>query len=164
MLKENPDLYVNLNQYSNDANWKAHYETTAKEIWFQMNENIDYVVAGLGTSGTIVGVSKFLKEKNSNIKVIGVNPFENDKVDGLKNYKNTSVPSIFYRKSVDEIVYVNREDTLLQLNELVRKEGILAGISSAASLKVAIDLSKKIKSGRIVVIFPDRIEKYLEGI
>lgn len=160
LVKKNPNKYVFLDQYSNSKNYEAHFKT-GNEIWKQMNEKVDYLIAGIGTSGTLIGVAKYLKLKNPNLKVIAVHA--NSEIDGLKNYKTTSIPDIYDSSIIDEIIDLEREEALKFLPEVIKNEGILAGISSAASLNVAIDLSQKIKAGKIVVIFPDGFEKYLSS-
>lgn len=160
ILKENPQKYWMPNQFSNPDNPEAHYKNTAKEI-LQDLPNVDVVVASLGTSGTIMGISKKFKEVNAKIQIIAVEPNLGHKLQGLKNMKEAIVPEIYDEKLWDEKINVHDEDAHQTLREFIKTESIFAGMSSGAALYVAKEKSKQIKSGNIVVILPDRGEKYL---
>ncbi len=161
LVEKNPDKYFNPDQFSNKYNKAAHYKTTAEEIWKQTNGGIDYFVSSLGTSGTLMGVSKGLKENNPNIKIIEAHPVMGHYIQGLKNLEEALVPAIYDEKLIDERVMVESEDAFEMAREIAKKEGIFVGMSSGAALCAAIEIAKKIDSGKIVTIFPDRGEKYL---
>lgn len=161
-LVEKDSNLVLLNQFENEANFQAHYETTGKEILEQMNgEKIDYLVAGLGTGGTITGIAKRLKEKFPEIKIIGVQPKLGSKIEGLKSIKEGYVPPVMNLKIIDEIIEVDQDQAFESTRELAQKEGIFAGPSSGTALFVSQEIAKKIDSGNIVTLFPDRGERYL---
>lgn len=166
IINKEPEKYIMLDQFSNQNNILAHYETTGKEIIEQTNGNIDYFVAGIGTSGTLMGAGKRLKEFKKTIKIIAVEPVLNHKQQGLKNLQEAHVPPIFNRDKVDEIVEIKDEEAFLYAKELAKKEGIFAGISSGSALAGALKIAKRIDRGTIVVIFPDSGFKYLstEGL
>jgi S-sulfo-L-cysteine synthase (O-acetyl-L-serine-dependent) len=164
LVKNNPDKYFMPNQFSNQYNKMAHYDATAEEIWEQTNGKINYLVASLGTSGTLMGISKKLKEKNSNIKIISAQPVLGHGIQGLKNMKEAIVPAIYDTDKIDETIMIETEDAYNLARQIIKKEGIFVGMSSGAVLHAAIETAKKIDSGNIVVIFPDRGEKYLSTI
>lgn len=161
LVDENPDKYFMPDQFSNEANKLAHYESTAKEIWEQSDENIDYFVSALGTSGTLMGVGKYLKEKNPKIKIVSAHPVAGHYIQGLKNMKEAIVPAIYDSTKIDETIMVETEDAYEMARRIAREEGIFVGMSSGAALYAALEIAKKHKKGRIVTIFPDRGEKYL---
>jgi len=161
LLKEFPDKYFNPDQFSNKYNKITHYKTTAEEIWKQMNGRIDYFVSSLGTSGTLMGISRGLKENNPKIKTVEAHPVKGHYIQGLKNLEEALVPSIYDESMIDERVMVESENALEMARQIAKKEGIFVGMSSGAALYAAIEVAKKIDKGRIVVIFPDRGEKYL---
>jgi len=155
LVKKDKNL-VSLNQYENEANWMAHYEGTGKEILEQMKgKKIDILVAGIGTGGTIMGVTRRLREKYSDIKIIGVEPRVETRIEGLRSTKEY-IPPILNLKEIDEKVIIEDEDAFLMTREIIKKEGIFIGISSGAALYVAIQKAKEMDFGNIVVIFPDR--------
>lgn len=161
MVKENPEKYFMPDQFSNENNKIAHYETTAKEIWEQMDGQVDYFVSAIGTSGTIMGVGKYLKQYNPNVKIVCAEPIKGHYIQGLKNMQEAIVPAIYDREKIDEVVTVESEDAFAMAREIARREGIFVGMSSGAAMFAAVEMAKKIESGNIVVIFPDRGEKYL---
>lgn len=161
MVDANPEKYFMPDQFSNENNKIAHYETTAKEIWEQMEGKIDYFVSAIGTSGTIMGVGKYLKQYNPEVKIVCAEPIKGHYIQGLKNMQEAIVPAIYDREKIDEVVVVESEDAFAMARQIVRQEGIFVGMSSGAAMLAAIEVSKKIESGNIVVIFPDRGEKYL---
>ena len=156
-----PEKYFMPDQFSNKYNKMAHYKTTAQEIWRQTNGRIDYFVSAIGTSGTIMGVGKALKENNPRIKIVEAHPVKGHYIQGLKNMEEAIVPSIYDETMIDESVKVTTEDAFKTAREIIRHEGIFVGMSSGAAMYAAIKIAEKIDSGRIVVIFPDRGEKYL---
>lgn len=161
LLKKYPDKYLMLDQFSNKYNKIAHYKTTGEEIWKQTNGKIDYLVSSIGTSGTIMGVGKALKENNPKVKIVCAHPVKGHYIQGLKNMEEAIVPSIYEPSEIDETIMVETEDAYKMTRKIVIKEGIFAGMSSGAAFFAAYKIAKKIKSGVIVVIFPDRGEKYL---
>jgi len=161
LIKQNPERYFMPDQFSNKNNKIAHYRTTAEEIWKQTNGNINYFVSSLGTSGTIMGVGKALKENNPDIKIVSAHPVKGHYIQGLKNMREVIVPGIYDPSEIDETVMVETEKAFETTRQIVKKEGIFVGMSSGAAMYAAIEIAKKIKSGTIVVIFPDRGEKYL---
>jgi cysteine synthase B len=158
------DKYFMPDQFSNEYNKIAHYKTTAEEIWRQTNGKIDYFVSSLGTSGTIMGVGKALKENDPKIKIVEAHPVKGHYIQGLKNMEEAIVPSIYDFSKIDESILVETEAAFEMSREIIKHEGIFVGMSSGAALYAAIEVAKKIESGRMVVIFPDRGEKYLSTI
>jgi len=161
ILSEDPEKYFMPNQFDNDANVQAHYETTGKEIIEQTGGRITHFVAGMGTTGTLMGVSKRLKEFNSNIKIIGVEPVLHHRIQGLKNMTESIIPKIFDPDRLDEKCFVNDEEAFDTTRMLATKEGIFAGMSSGAAMHVALRKSSELREGIIVVILPDRGDRYL---
>ena len=161
IIKQNPDKYFNPNQYSNDSNKLAHYEATAEEIWNQTDGNITHFVSSIGTSGTIMGVGKKLKEKNPNIKIVEAHPEKDHYIQGLKNMKEAIVPEIYDPSAIDESILIKSEDAFAMSRKIAKMEGIFVGMSSGAAMLAALEIAKTLEEGNIVVIFPDRGEKYL---
>jgi len=161
LVKKYPDKYFMPDQFSNKYNKIAHYKTTADEIWKQTNGELDYFVSALGTSGTLMGISAYLKERNPNIKVVSAEPVKGHYIQGLKNMEEAIVPSIYDKSKLDETIMIDTEEAFETARQIVKKEGILVGMSSGAAMLAAIKVAEKIKSGKIVTIFPDRGEKYL---
>ncbi|MHA2131872.1 MAG: PLP-dependent cysteine synthase family protein [Promethearchaeota archaeon] len=161
IVKKNPDKYFYPDQFGNANNPLAHYRYTAQEIIDDTDGEIDVFVAGLGTSGTLMGVSKRLKEHNPNIKIIAVEPEPKQGIQGLKNLETSYVPSIFDESRVDEKIYVNLKDAEHASRMLTLAEGLFSGISSGAAMHIAIETANKMDSGTLVVILPDGGEKYI---
>lgn len=161
LVKENPDKYFMPDQFSNKYNKIAHYRTTSEEIWKQTNGRIDYFVSAIGTSGTIMGVGKALRECKPSIKIVCAHPVRGHYIQGLKNMEEAIVPAIYDPKEIDVTIMVETEAAFEMTRQIVRQEGIFAGMSSGAAMYAAYELAKRISSGVIVVIFPDRGEKYL---
>jgi S-sulfo-L-cysteine synthase (O-acetyl-L-serine-dependent) len=161
LVKAYPEKYFMPDQFSNEYNKIAHYRTTGEEIWKQTNGKVDYFVSSLGTSGTIMGVGRILKEHNPLIKVVSAHPVKGHYIQGLKNMEEAIVPSIYDPSQIDVTIMVETEVAYEMTRQIVRKEGIFVGMSSGAALYAAIQIAEKIQSGTIVVIFPDRGEKYL---
>jgi len=161
LVKANPDKYFNPDQFSNKYNKIAHYKTTAEELWKQTNGRIDYFVSSLGTSGTIMGIGWGLKENDPRIKIVEAHPIKGHYIQGLKNMEEALVPCIYDESKIDERIMVESEIALETARQIAKKEGMFVGMSSGAALYAAIEIAKKIDKGRIVVIFPDRGEKYL---
>ena len=161
MAMKNPGKYFMPDQFSNQFNKLAHYKTTGEEIWQQTNGTIDYFVSSLGTSGTIMGVGKALKENNPHIKVVSAHPVKGHYIQGLKNMEEALVPAIYDPSQIDETVMIETEDAYQMAREIIRRESIFVGMSSGAAMVAAVETAKKIEKGTVVVIFPDRGEKYL---
>jgi cysteine synthase B len=157
-----PDRYFYPDQYNNDANWRAHYDTTAPEIIEQTSGRLTHFVAGLGTSGTFVGTGRRLRAFNPKIRLISFqpdSPFHG--LEGLKHMETAIVPGIYDPAVADEDLRVSTERAHDMVRRLARDEGLLAGISSGAALAVMIDVARRLDSGVIVTVFPDGAEKYL---
>jgi S-sulfo-L-cysteine synthase (O-acetyl-L-serine-dependent) len=161
LVSQNPEKYFMPDQFSNKYNKIAHYKTTSEEIWKQTNGKIDFLVSAIGTSGTIMGVGKALKENNPRIKIVCAHPVKGHYIQGLKNMGEAIVPSIYDPEQVDETIMVETEVAFEMARQIVRQEGIFVGMSSGAAMYAAIEIARRIQSGVIVVIFPDRGEKYL---
>jgi len=161
LISENPGKYFNPNQFSNEYNKIAHYTTTAEEIWEQTNGRITHFVSSLGTSGTIMGVGKRLKENNPDIKIVEAHPVRGHYIQGLKNMEEAIVPEIYDESEISESVMVESEDAFEMARRIVLEEGIFVGMSSGAAMVAALHVVGKLDSGLVVAIFPDRGEKYL---
>ena len=161
LVNQNPEKYFMPDQFSNKYNNIAHYKTTSEEIWKQTNGKIDFLVSAIGTSGTIMGVGKALKENNPRIKIVCAHPVKGHYIQGLKNMEEAIVPTIYEPAKVDETIMVETEVAFEMARQIIRQEGIFVGMSSGAAMYAAIEVARRIQSGVIVVIFPDRGEKYL---
>jgi len=161
LAEKYPDKYFMPDQFSNYFNKLAHYKTTGEEIWQQTNGEVDYLVSAIGTSGTIMGVGKALKENNPKIKIVCAHPVRGHYIQGLKNMEEALVPSIYDPSKIDETVMIETEDAYEMARQIIRQESIFVGMSSGAAMVAAIETAKKAEKGNIVVIFPDRGEKYL---
>ena len=162
LYQESPEEYFYPDQYSNDANWKAHYETTAMEIYRQTNGGITHFVAGLGTSGTFVGSTRRLKELNPRIQAISFmpdSPFHG--LEGLKHMPTALVPAIYEPDLADLNMEVSTEAGQQMVLRLAREEGIFAGISAGAAMAAALEVARNLDQGVVVAIFPDAGDKYL---
>jgi cysteine synthase B len=164
LVSEHPEKYFMPDQFSNKYNKMAHYKTTAEEIWKQTNGKIDYFVSAVGTSGTIMGVGKSLRENNPKIKIICAHPVKGHYIQGLKNMEEAIVPSIYDPAEIDETVMVETDIAFEMTRRIIKQEGIFVGMSSGAAMFAAIETARKIDSGVIVAIFPDRGEKYLSTV
>jgi len=160
-LISSPGEYFMPNQFDNPDNVLAHYETTGPEIFSQTNGEIDVFVAGVGTSGTLVGTSQYLKEKKPSIKVVAVEPVQGHTIQGLKNMTESIVPKIYNPKMFDEKVVVDDGEAFEIARVLATKEGLFLGMSSGAAVVGALKVAKTMDQGVIVVILPDRGDRYL---
>jgi len=149
------------NQFDNPANVKAHYETTGKEIYEQTKGEVSVFVAGMGTTGTLMGAGRRLKELNSSVTVLGVEPNLGHKIQGLKNMTEAIIPKIFNPKALDEKWIINDDDAFDTTRRLALEEGLFVGMSSGAAMWAAIKKAKEMRDGTIVVILPDRGDRYL---
>lgn len=161
ILNESPEAYFMPNQFDNPSNIKAHYETTGAEIIEQTNGQLDVFVAGMGTTGTLMGAGRRLKEFSKAIRIVGVEPLLGHKIQGLKNMKESIVPKIFNPEFPDEIINVNDNDAFNTARALALQEGLFVGMSSGAAVCGALRMAEKIGKGTIVVILPDRGDRYL---
>lgn len=161
LVKANPDKYFMPDQFSNQYNKMAHYKTTGDEIWRQTGGKVDYLVSALGTSGTIMGVGKALREHNPDVRIVSAHPVKGHYIQGLKNMEEAIVPSIYDPSQIDITIMVETEAAYEMTRQIVKQEGIFVGMSSGAAMYAAAEIAKRIESGTIVTIFPDRGEKYL---
>jgi cysteine synthase B len=159
---EEPERYYYANQYENPANWQAHYRSTGPEILKQTNNRVTHVVAGLGTTGTLTGIGRCLRESLPDTRLVGVQPdgpFHG--LEGLKYLPSSRQPGIFNPALVSRMEYVATEDAYSMLHELAQREGLLVGVSSAAALIAALRVARSLRRGVVAVIFPDSAAKYL---
>jgi len=161
LLREDPERYFMPNQFENESNVLAHYETTGPEIFTQTNGEIDVFVAGMGTTGTLMGVGRYLKERKPSIRIVGVEPTKGHAIQGLKNMEEAIVPKIYHQELLDEKITVEDDEAFETTRLLATKEGIFVGMSSGAAVTGALRIAKKINCGTIVVILPDRGDRYL---
>ena len=161
ILEESNNGYFMPNQFDNPSDIRAHYETTGREIIEQTGGDLDVFVAGVGTTGTLMGTGKRLKEFNSRIRLVGVEPVLGHRVQGLKNMKESIVPKIYDPTFPDEKITVGDDDAFDTTRKLALQEGIFAGMSSGAAVAGALKMAEKIGKGTIVVILPDRGDRYL---
>ena len=160
IYQESPDIYFMPDQYNNDSNWKAHYETTAKEIWTQTDHRVTHFIAGIGTGGTIMGTTRRLREFNPGIQCFALEPKEElHGLEGLKHMASSIVPGIYDETFLDGKISVATEEAYDMVETLEKEEGILAGQSSAAALCGSLELARKIKKGVIVTVFPDSCDR-----
>ena len=155
--------YLMLNQFSNPDNYKSHYTTTGPEIWDATNGKITHFVSSMGTTGTIMGVSRYLKEKNPNIKIIGVQPSEGAQIPGIRRWPAAYVPKIFESNRVDEIIDVTQLEATTMARNLAAKEGIFSGMSSGGAVAAAGKLINTLEKGIVVCIICDRGDRYLSS-
>ena len=162
LVLSDPDRYWYLDQYNNEANWRAHFASTGPEIWRQTRGTVTHFVACLGTTGTFVGAGRYLKGRNPGVRLVGVQPdgpFHG--IEGVKHLESSHVPGIWDPKLPDEILSVATEDAQHAVRSLAREEGLLVGTSSGAAFDAGLRLSERIKRGRVVLVFPDGGERYL---
>lgn len=161
LVAASPDKYFMPDQFSNEYNKLAHYQTTANEIWQDTGGKVTHFVSAVGTSGTLMGVGMGLKKKNPAIKIIEAHPVQGHYIQGLKNMQEAIVPEIYDPPQIDKRVMVESEDAFAMSREIVRQEGIFVGMSSGAAMLAALECIRQIDEGLVVVIFADRGEKYL---
>jgi len=155
--------YYSFNQFSNEDNWKAHYKTTGPEIWRDTQGEISHFVSSMGTTGTIMGTSTYLKEGNKNIQIVGVQPTDGASIPGIRKWPKKYLPEIFDPSKVDRIMEVSREEAIEMSRRLAKEEGILAGMSSGGATAAALKLANELTSGIIVSIICDRGDRYLSS-
>ena len=161
IIDADPDAYFNPNQFTNEYNKLAHYSTTAQEIWFQTSGHITHFVSSLGTSGTLMGVGMRLKAINPDIRVIEAHPVKGHYIQGLKNMEEAIVPELYDVSQIDDSIMIESEEAYEMARRIVVDEGIFVGMSSGAAMLAAVRVAEPLDSGLVVVIFPDRGEKYL---
>jgi len=150
-----------LDQFANADNPRIHYETTGPELWAQTGGRITHFVSAMGTTGTITGVARFLKEKNPKIQIIGAQPSEGSRIPGIRKWPQEYLPKIYDASLVDELVYVSQSDAEEMCRRLAREEGIFAGISAAGACWVAQEIAKREENATIVFVVCDRGDRYL---
>jgi cysteine synthase B len=155
--------YFSFNQFSNDNNWKAHYKTTGPEIWRDTLGTVTHFVSSMGTTGTIMGTSTFLKEQNKNIEIVGVQPTDGSSIPGIRKWPKEYLPEIFDPSKVDRVMEVSEAESIAMTKRLAREEGILAGMSSGGCTAAALKLANELDSGVIVSIICDRGDRYLSS-
>ncbi len=160
LARKHPEKYYLTDQFNNPANWQAHYYGTAPEIWKDTRQRVTHVVAGMGTTGTLMGLARFFRE-NTGVQVIGVEPLPGHRLQGLKNLKESYPPGIFDKRLPHRILHVEDEEAFELTRRLAREEGLFVGMSSGAALAGALRIAKELSEGFIVVIFPDGGERYL---
>ena len=161
LLDHEPDKYYMPNQFVNPANVLAHYETTGPEIFEQTNGEVDVFVAGMGTTGTLMGISQCLKEKNEAIRIVGVEPTEGHAIQGLKNMNEAIVPDIYDPARLDDKITIEDGPAFEMTRRLATEEGIFAGLSGGAAAAAALQVAADMKSGTVVMLIPDRGDRYL---
>ena len=161
LARENPDRYFMTDQFNNDANWQAHYHSTAEEIWQQTDGKLSMVIVTMGTTGTLMGITRRLKEYNPAVQIVGVEPFLGHKLQGLKNMRESYCPEIYDKNLPDKKVNIEDEEAFEITRRLAKEEGLFVGMSSGAALAVARKEAESMTGGIIVVIFPDSGERYL---
>ena len=161
LLDQGPDKYFMPNQFANPNNPLAHYETTAPEIFEQTDGQINVFVTGMGTTGTLMGASRYFKEKSKDIRIIGIEPTPGHAIQGLKNMSEAIVPEIYDSSQLDDIIPMQDEEAFSTARRLASEEGIFAGISSGAAVAGALRVAGAMKSGTVVTLIPDRGDRYL---
>ncbi len=161
LIREEPGKFWLADQFNNPANWQAHYYGTALEIWEQTGGQLQVAISAMGTTGTLMGLARRLKELDPKIEVIGVEPYLGHKIQGLKNMKESYTPGIFDRSLPDKIINIDDEEAFQTARELAKTEGLLVGMSAGAAMAAAIRVAGNMEKGRVVVIFPDSGERYL---
>ena len=155
--------YIMLNQFANADNWKAHYKTTGPEVWNDTEGTVTHFVAAMGTTGTIIGTSTYLKEKNPAIQIVGAQPSDGSQIPGIRKWPQEYLPKIFDASKVDTIIEVSEQEAREMTKRLAKEEGVFAGMSSGGSVAVALKLASQLKSGVIVAIICDRGDRYLSS-
>jgi cysteine synthase B len=155
--------YFMLNQFANPDNYRMHYRTTGPEIWRDTEHKVTHFVSAMGTTGTIMGVSRYLKEQNDRIHIVGTQPTDGSRIPGIRRWSPEFLPAIFDRERVDRIIDVSEEDARVMANRLAREEGVLSGMSSGGALHAAMKVASELDEGIIVFIVCDRGDRYLSS-
>lgn len=156
-------IYFMLNQFANPDNWKAHYNTTGPEIYNDTNQKVTHFVSSMGTTGTIMGVSRYLKEQNPDIQIVGCQPTDGSSIPGIRKWPVEYLPKIFERERVDRVIEITQDNAVQMTRRLAREEAIFAGMSSGGSTWAALELAKELDEGVIVCIICDRGDRYLSS-
>jgi cysteine synthase B len=160
---KNEQGYFMLDQFANPDNFMAHYHSTGPEIWKNTQGQVTHFVSAMGTTGTIMGVSKYLKEKNPKIQIVGTQPTEGSSIPGIRRWSEEFLPKIYDPKRVDQVIDVSQEEATKMTRRMAKEEGILAGMSSGGALSAALKISGELDSGLIVCITCDRGDRYLSS-
>ena len=155
--------YIMLNQFANEDNWKAHYNTTGPEIWEDTEGTVTHFVSAMGTTGTIIGTSTYLKEKKPSIKIVGAQPSDGSQIPGIRKWPQEYLPKIFDASKVDTVIEVTETEARAMTKRLAKEEGVFAGMSSGGSVAAALKIAETIESGVIVAIICDRGDRYLSS-
>jgi S-sulfo-L-cysteine synthase (O-acetyl-L-serine-dependent) len=155
--------YYSFNQFSNPDNWKAHYKSTGPEIWRDTQGKVTHFVSSMGTTGTIMGTSTYLKEQHSGIQIVGVQPEEGTRIPGIRKWPQEYLPKIFNPSKVDRILEVNQQEAERYTKLLAQKEGVFAGMSSGGAVSAALKVCNELEEGVVVVIICDRGDRYLSS-
>jgi cysteine synthase B len=152
-----------LDQFNNPDNWKAHYKTTGPEIWEATEGKITHFVSSMGTTGTIMGTSKFLKEQNPNIQIVGCQPLEGSRIPGIRRWPEAYMPGIFDKNRVDRVIDLGQDNATAMTHRLAKEEAVFAGMSSGGSTYAATKIAEEVDKGVIVCIICDRGDRYLSS-
>ena len=152
-----------LNQFANEDNWFAHYKTTGPEIWRDTNGTITHFVSSMGTTGTIMGTSTYLKEKSKEVQIVGVQPTDDSSIPGIRKWPKEYLPKIFNPSKVDQVIEVSQEEATIMAKRLAKEEGVFAGMSSGGAVTAALKLAETLDSGVLVAIICDRGDRYLSS-
>lgn len=155
--------YIMLNQFANDDNWKAHYKTTGPEIWNDTHGTVTHFVSAMGTTGTIMGTSTYLKEQNQAVQIVGAQPSDGSQIPGIRKWPIEYLPKIFDPSKVDRTIDVSEKEAREMTKRLALEEGIFAGMSSGGAVAVALKIAEELESGVIVAIICDRGDRYLSS-
>ncbi|WP_396637860.1 cysteine synthase CysM [Maribacter sp. R77961] len=161
--KVNKEGFIMLNQFANEDNWKAHYKTTGPEIWSDTKGEVTHFVSSMGTTGTIMGTSTYLKEQKNTVQIVGVQPTDNSKIPGIRKWPQAYLPKIFNPDKVDTVMEVSEEEARTMAKRLAQEEGIFSGMSSGGAATVALRLAAQLDHGVIVSIICDRGDRYLSS-
>ena len=161
IMEASPEKYYMPNQFENESNIISHYETTGPEILAQTKGRIDVFIAGMGTTGTLMGVSRFFKERKPSVRIVGVEPTVGHTIQGLKNMDESIVPKIYHPQMLDAKIVIEDEDSFETTRLVAQREGLLVGMSSGAAVAGALRIARDMKEGTIVVLLPDRGDRYL---
>jgi cysteine synthase B len=161
LLDREPEKYYMPNQYDNEQNWRAHYETTGPEILAQTQGDVDAIVAGMGTGGTLMGISRYVKAQNPSLKIVGMEPVKGHSIQGLKNMNEAIRPKIYDESQLDEKLVIEDGEAFETARLLAKREGLFVGMSSGAAVAGALQLADNMSGGTIVAILPDRGDRYL---
>ncbi len=157
------DGYIMLNQFANDDNWKAHYKTTGPEIWRDTKGKITHFVSSMGTTGTIMGTSTYLKEQSKEIQIVGVQPTDESRIPGIRKWPREYLPKIFNPDKVDQVIEVSQQEATTMAKRLAKEEGVFSGMSSGGAVTAALKLAETLESGILVAIICDRGDRYLSS-